>query len=113
MQSPTTLPTDEEDWSDQDKTPTQKRTPEDFYKIVSVRDKYVKRFQAYMYDYNVQFLNVDNVGFEEATPLLGSSIFDHLGNGVELDDRVRLVFESPSFNFPISLRFMRMDELTV
>ena len=62
VQSPTTLPTDEEDWSDQDKTQTQKRTPEDFYKIVSVRDKYI----------NVQFLNLDNVGFEEATPLLGS-----------------------------------------
>ena len=40
-------------------------------------------------------------------------LFDHLGNGVEPDDRVRLVFESPSLNFPISLPFMRMDELTV
>ena len=31
---------------------------------------------------------------------------------MEPDDRVRFVFDSPVLNFPISLPFMRMDELT-
>ena len=116
MQSPTTMLSTEQDWSDQAETTTQKpHTPEDYYKIVSVRDKYIRRFQAYMYNYNVQFQNLD-VGFEEPMPLLCSiceSICFRLEDVVEPDHRVRLVFESPSLNFPISLPFMRMDELTV
>ena len=104
---------------DSDSKPEPKRLkaakPEDFYKLVSVRDKFIKKFQAYTYDYSVEFRNLEHLRLEDVLPRLRSvfqSIIDRLGRDVEPDDRVRFVFDSPVLNFPISLPFMRMDELT-
>ena len=104
------------DWNDGDESSRKRQRPttaDDYYKIVSVKEKHVHKFHAYMYDYNIQFRNLEEISFEEALPILGNifgSIIERMGEGVQDDDRVRMVFDSPVLNFPISLPFMRMDE---
>ena len=82
---------------------------------MSVKQKHIKKFQAYTYDYNINFKNLEDETLTEVLPLLGGifdSIIDRLREGVNENDRVRLVFNSPALNFPISLPFMRLDVLT-
>ena len=60
---------------------------------------------------------MEQIGLEEALPMLGKtgifeSIIERLGEDVQPDDRVRMVFNSPVLNLPITLPFMRRDELT-
>ena len=77
--------------------------PEDFHSIVSVKEKYIKKFGAHMYDYSIQFTNLEDASLHEALPLLNemcNGIITRLGQGVEHDDKVRIVFNSPVFQYP-------------
>ena len=88
MQSTLTIWTSwdsDRDWNDGDESSRKRQRPttaDDYYKIVSVKEKHVKQFQAYMYDYNIQFRNLEEISFEEALPILGS-IIERLGEGVQ------------------------------
>ena len=110
-------PPEEEDEENQ---PPRKRIrverPQDYYDIVDVNEKFVKKYQATTYDYRVQFRNMDHLSLREFLPRLGSifeSILERLTDGLPAEDRVRLVFQSTYLNFPIALPFLRVDELTV
>ena len=109
------------EWSDDDdyETPLKRQreeTPEDFYKVVSVKQKQIKKFQACTYDYEVKFANLNDLTLREALPRLGSilqSLIDRLCEGVDPHDMVRMIFHSPDLDFPISLPFLKMNDLTV
>ena len=58
---------------------------------------------------------MEDISLHEALPLSGNifqSIIDCLGVGIQSDERVRMIFDSPVLNFPISLPFMKMEDLT-
>ena len=59
----------------------------EYYKLVRINDKLNKHFQAYTYDYNITFRNMENVNLNEAIPLLGNiiqSILSKIGFAVHL-----------------------------
>ena len=57
-----------------DESPRKRRRAlsiKDYYKIVSVKEKHIKKFQAYTYDYNINFKNLEDETLTEVLPLLG------------------------------------------
>jgi hypothetical protein len=57
------IPQTEESQDSDDESPQKRRRAlsiEDYYKIASVKEKLIKKFQAYTYDYNINFKNLED-----------------------------------------------------
>ena len=96
---------------DQDEEPQQ-----DYYQIKPVRKHHSQKFNMTAKNYNVHFNNVlDDVDLLESRNRT-YGIFDHLlkdvTEGMNSTDQVRFVLRSNQLQFPISLPFCPLEELT-
>ena len=96
---------------DQDEEPQQ-----DYYQIKPVREHHSQKFNMTAKNYSVHFNNVlDDVNLLESQKRT-YGIFDHLikdvTQGMNLTDQVRFVLSSNQLQFPISLPFCPLEELT-
>ena len=96
---------------DQDQEPQQ-----DYYQIKPVREHHSQKFNMTAKNYSVHFNNVlDDVNLLESRNRT-YGIFDHLikdvTQGMNLTDQVRFVLKSNQLQFPISLPFCPLEELT-
>ena len=96
---------------DQDEEPQQ-----DYYRIKPVRDHHSQKFNMTAKNYSVHFNNVlDDVNLLESRNRT-YGIFDHLlkdvTEGMNSTDQVRFVLRSNQLQFPISLPFCPLEELT-
>ena len=96
---------------DQDEEPQQ-----DYYQIKPVRKHHSQKFNMTAKNYNVHFNNVlHDVNLLESQKRT-YGIFDHLlkdvTKGMNLTDQVRFVLNSNQLQFPISLPFCPLEELT-
>ena len=96
---------------DQDQEPQQ-----DYYQIKPVGEHHSQKFNMTAKNYSVHFNNVlDDVNLLESRNRT-YGIFDHLikdvTQGMNLTDQVRFVLKSNQLQFPISLPFCLLEELT-
>ena len=89
---------------------------EDYYRIQPVKDYHSKKFNMTAKNYRVQFNNtLDNVDLLKSQNRT-YDIFDHLlrdvTKGMNSTDQVRFVLQSNQLQFPISLPFCPLEELT-
>ena len=89
---------------------------QDYYCIQPVKDYHSKKFNMSAKNYRVQFNNaLDNVDLLKSQNRT-YDIFDHLikdvTEGMNSTDQVRFVLQSNQLQFPISLPFCSLEELT-
>ena len=89
---------------------------EDYYRIQPVKDYHSKKFNMTAKNYRVHFNNaLDNVDLLKSQNRT-YDIFDHLlrdvTQGMNSTDQVRFVLQSNELQFPISLPFCSLEELT-
>ena len=89
---------------------------EEYYHIQSVKELYSKKFKAMGKNYRVQFNNtLDNVDLLQSQTRT-YDIFDRLiqdvTEGMHSTDQVRFVLQSNQLQYPISLPFCSLEELT-
>ena len=89
---------------------------EDYYRIQPVKDYHSKKFNMLAKNYRVQFNNaLDNVDLLKSQNRT-YDIFDRLlrdvTEGMNSTDQVRFVLQSNQLQFPISLPFCSLEELT-
>ena len=89
---------------------------EEYYRIQPVKELYSKKFKAMGKNYRVQFNNtLDNVDLLQSQSRT-YDIFDRLiqdvTEGMNSTDQVRFVLQSNQLQFPISLPFCALEELT-
>ena len=89
---------------------------QDYYRIKPVKDYHSKKFNMTAKNYRVQFNNtLDNVDLLKSQNRT-YDIFDHLlrdvTEGMHSTDQVRFVLQSNQLQFPISLPFCSLEELT-
>ena len=89
---------------------------QDYYRIQPVKDYHSKKFNMTAKNYRVQFNNaLDNVDLLKSQNRT-YDIFDHLlrdvTEGMNSTDQVRFVLQSNQLQFPISLPFCSLEELT-
>ena len=98
------------------KAETQDVEQEDYYRIQPVKDYHSKKFNMAAKNYRVQFNNaLDNVDLLKSQNRT-YDIFDRLikdvTEGMNSTDQVRFVLQSNQLQFPISLPFCSLEELT-
>ena len=89
---------------------------QDYYRIKPVRDHHSQKFNMTAKNYSVRFNNqLDNVNLLESQNRT-YDIFDHLlkdvTEGMNSTDQVRFVLSSNQLQFPISLPFCPLEQLT-
>ena len=89
---------------------------QDYYQIKPVRDHHSQKFNMTAKNYSVRFNNqLDNVNLLESQNRT-YDIFDHLlkdvTEGMKSTDQVRFVLSSNQLQFPISLPFCPLEQLT-
>ena len=89
---------------------------QEYYRIQPVKDHHSKKFNMTAKNYRVQFNNtLDNVDLLKSQNRT-YGIFDHLikdvTQGMNSTDQVRFVLNSNQLQFPISLPFCSLEELT-
>ena len=89
---------------------------QEYYRIQPVKDYHSKKFNMSAKNYRVQFNNaLDNVDLLQSQNR-SYDIFDHLikdvTEGMNSTDQVRFVLQSNQLQFPISLPFCPLEELT-
>ena len=98
------------------KAETQDMEQEEYYTIQTVKELYSKKFKAMGKNYRVQFNNtLDNVDLLQSQTRT-YDIFDRLiqdvTEGMNPTDQVRFVLDSKQLQFPITLPFCALEELT-
>ena len=98
------------------KTETQDVEQQEYYRIQTVKEQYSPKFNTTGKNYRVQFNNtLDNVDLLQSQTRT-YDIFDHLiqdvTEGMNPTDQVRFVLDSKQLQFPITLPFCALEELT-
>ena len=98
------------------KAETQDMEQEEYYRIQTVKELYSDKFKTTGKNYRVQFNNtLDNVDLLQSQTRT-YDIFDRLiqdvTEGMNPTDQVRFVLDSKQLQFPISLPFCALEELT-
>ena len=98
------------------KAETQDMEQEEYYRIQPIKEYYSNKFKTTGKNYRVQFNNtLDNVDLLESQTRT-YDIFDRLiqdvTQGMNPTDQVRFVLDSKQLQFPISLPFCALEELT-
>ena len=81
-----------------------------------MRNISVKKFGLTGVEYEIQFNDTDMVGADQVVEELHrsfQSIIDRITDGMPGNDMVRIILITDQLDYPVSLPFMRNDELTV
>ena len=89
---------------------------QDYYRIQTVKERYVPAFKTTGKNYRVQFNNtLDNVDLLESqtrTYDMFDRLIQDVTKGMNPTDQVRFILESNQLQFPITLPFCALEELT-
>ncbi|MEW8544218.1 MAG: hypothetical protein AB2693_11855, partial [Candidatus Thiodiazotropha sp.] len=87
--------------------------PRRFYALSKIKEQRIEKFRTTASTYKVTFKDIEVV--EDILPALRrlfTSIFQELTKGAKTNDLVRITVESPSLDYPISIPFLKIPELT-
>ena len=90
-----------------------KDKPEDFYTIKRIKEQTIEKFKTNASTYKVTFQDIE-VTEDVVLTLrrLFSALFGELTRGAKSEDLVRVTVQSPSLDYPISIPFLKVNELT-
>lgn len=99
----------------QSETLPSRETPLPSHRVTKVSERHVKKYNARVMDYNIAFQPAENMGpMLDMMPRVNDmfeNIIDEMLVGVRERDFVRLVLNAPQLDRPVSLPFIRRDQM--
>ena len=86
----------------------------DKFEILQTSTKFIRKYNAHMHVYNVKFNNIpeDFLGTIQFVNEIMEEILYKFKENLEIYDRIKIYISHPELTHPISLPFMRVEDLT-